>query len=233
MDKELHLIERINKSKSDLNQLNDLIADYKPYIAKTVKEHVGHYVSYGEDDELSIGMLAFTEAVKSYDPTKGAFLSFAKRVICMRLIDYYRKQLKYEKKIKKSSRLSEDVVHDYADESSLKSYAEREENRSRKLEILLLKDELSQWGISFSSLIEHSPKHEKVRNQYLKIAQSIIKDPDLLGELNKSKRLPLRALQTKFLFNRKKIERGRIYIIACVIIINGDYNYIQEYLKWR
>ena len=150
MDKELHLIERINKSKSDLDQLNDLITDYKPYIAKTVKEHVGHYVSYGEDDELSVGMLAFTEAVKSYDSTKGAFLSFAKRVICMRLIDYYRKQLKYEKQIKKSSRISEDIVHDYVDEASLKSFLVREENTSRKLEILLFKDELSEWGISFS-----------------------------------------------------------------------------------
>ena len=80
---------------------------------------------------------------------------------------------------------------------------------------------------------EHSPKHKKVRDQYLKIAQSIIEDPALLRELNKTKRLPLRELQTKFLFNRKKIERGRIYIIACVIIVNGDYKYLQEYLKWR
>jgi len=53
---------------------------------------VGRYVAYGQDDELSIALMAFVEAIRSYDVSKGNFLSFSQNVIKRRIIDYYRKE---------------------------------------------------------------------------------------------------------------------------------------------
>lgn len=234
MEKELLLVNRINESKKDLNQLNNLITDYKPFIAKTVKEHVGHYVSYGEDDELSIGMMAFTEAVNAYDSSKGTFLSFAKRIICLRLIDYYRKNIKYDKQIQKTKELDADEnIINLTNRVSIKQFEQNEENMKRKLEILTFKEELLKWNIEFKDLIENSPKQEKLRKQYIKIAQLIVNDSVLIKLIFNNKRLPIKEIQKQTLINRKKIERGRYYIIACVIILNGDFKFMQEYIKWR
>ncbi len=51
-------------------------------------------MEYGIDEELSIALMAFNEAIDGYDTSKGSFLSFAKLVINRRLIDYLRKKTK-------------------------------------------------------------------------------------------------------------------------------------------
>ena len=49
-----------------------------------------------EDDELSIAMFAFYEAIRSYSPIKGAFLKYAALQIRSRLIDNYRKERRHQ-----------------------------------------------------------------------------------------------------------------------------------------
>ena len=46
----------------------------------------------GQDEELSIVLLAFYEAILGYEKKRGAFLAYASRGIRSRLIDYYRKE---------------------------------------------------------------------------------------------------------------------------------------------
>jgi len=47
----------------------------------------------GEDDEVSVGLMAFNEAMDCFDTTKNiSFISFAETVIKRRLIDYFRKE---------------------------------------------------------------------------------------------------------------------------------------------
>ncbi|NYC94378.1 sigma factor [Clostridium acetobutylicum] len=70
------LEDRIQKAKESKEELNRLIQEYKPFIASLLQKKTGKYLQYGYDDELSIGMIAFEEAVESYDRNKGKFLSF-------------------------------------------------------------------------------------------------------------------------------------------------------------
>ncbi|ATA59272.1 RNA polymerase sigma factor SigI [Geobacillus stearothermophilus] len=54
---------------------NELIEQYKPFIAKTASSVCKRFIRE-EDDEASIGLIAFNEAIEKYAPHKGgSFLS--------------------------------------------------------------------------------------------------------------------------------------------------------------
>ena len=54
----------------------------------------------GRDDEASIAMIAFNEAIDAYDDSAGAsFLSFAEIVIKRRMVDYFRRKTKRQEEV--------------------------------------------------------------------------------------------------------------------------------------
>lgn len=68
-------VEKIQKGDKDLQ--NDLIQQYKPFIAKTVSSVCKRYIDE-KDDEFSIGLIAFNEAIEKYSAEKGnSLLAFA------------------------------------------------------------------------------------------------------------------------------------------------------------
>jgi RNA polymerase sigma factor len=229
------LEDRVIKAKKDEDELNRLIEEYKPFIASTVQKKTGRFLRYGYDDELSIGMLAFKEAIDCYDKSKGKFLSFAKQVISLRVIDYYRKHSKVNNEVYISEINHEDDsnVCEIGIKKAITKYQDKEENEIRKLEIIQYKKELSEWGIDFSSLVSASPKQQNVRELYKKVAKIIVENEYILEILISKKRLPIKEIQKIISVHRKKLERGRIYIIALVIVLIGDYEYIKEYIDWR
>lgn len=80
--------------QGDQTLLNETIDSYKPFIAKTVSSVCKRYI-YESDDEFSIGLIAFNEAIEKYTPERGSsLLSFAEVIIKRRVIDYIRKQVK-------------------------------------------------------------------------------------------------------------------------------------------
>ncbi|WP_427338251.1 RNA polymerase sigma-I factor [Caloranaerobacter sp. DY30410] len=229
------LEDRVEKAKEDAEELNNLIEEYKPFIASTIQKKTGRFLKYGYDDELTIGMMAFKEAIESYDRSKGKFLSFAKMVISLRIIDYYRNKEK-DKKIVLFNEIENNEENnniDYSLDRSITVFRDREENEIRKIEIQEYKKELNDWGIDFYDLVKESPKQEKVRNLYKEIAKKIVEDKTILQNLLSTRRLPIKEIQKIIPIHRKKLERGRKYIIAMVIVLIGDYQYIREYVDWR
>jgi len=226
------LEDRVEKAKKDSKELNNIIDEYKPFIASTVNDKLGKYVEYGRDDELSIGMLAFKEAIESYDRNKGKFLNFAKHVINLRLIDYYRKNSKYKKIILLNSNdeTENESIRNSEKNEAITKYINDEINEIRKYEIIDFKNELLKWNIEFSDLVKVSPKHKSLRNTYKEIARVVAENKEILESLLATKRLPINKLTEIYGVHRKKIERGRIYIIALVIAQIGDYGYIKEYI---
>ncbi|MDP4163234.1 MAG: sigma factor, partial [Bacillota bacterium] len=75
---------------------NELIDSYKPFIAKTVSGVCKRYI-YETDDEFSIGLIAFNEAIDKYSSERGSsLLSFSEVLITRRVIDYIRKQARFQ-----------------------------------------------------------------------------------------------------------------------------------------
>lgn len=222
------LEDSIIKAKKNREEAEKLISMFKPFIASVIQKKVGKYLRYGSDDELSIGLMAFNEAINSYDINKGKFLSFARLVIINRLIDYYRKQAKYNalQKVYDTDE-SDDYTADLIDKESFLRYEYDNEAEDRKFEIIEYSRVLKEWGISFNELVNVCPKHDNLRRDYKKIAKLIAGNEELLEELKKSKRLPINKIEKLFPLHRKKIERGRIYIIALVIVILNKFSFID------
>lgn len=234
--------ETINERVERIRLLNDekseFIQEYKPFIASTVEKCVGRYVSYGQDDELSIGLIAFEEAINHYEGSKGSFLSFAQNVIKRRIIDYYRKEKRHQgvSYIDAYNPSDEDGGNSYdylvTAEQIQGQYFEQEVNDLRKMEIIQLQSELENFNLSFSDIAKSSPKHKGTKKAYLEIIKFVIENKEVSDKIRQKKYIPVAEIQMATNLPRKTIERARNYVIAAVLILTGDYCSLREYIDW-
>lgn len=229
--------ERVKSIKNEKERLNEFIEEYKSFIASCVESITGKKVEYGCDDELSIALMAFNEAIVKYDIDKGNFLSFARGVIKNRLIDYYRKEQREKSKIlylsKDEEEEDEEAFDKMSSARSLEIYEEKEISYLRRLEIEAFKKELEDFGINLFDVAKSSPKIRATKKECSRIIHYILENKELLEIIIKKKYLPVEKIASGMKIHRKKIERCRNYIIAGVLILKGDYNYLREYIDWR
>lgn len=214
---------------------NDVLIRYQPYVAKTAARFCKRYIYPETDDEYSIALSAFNEAIDAFDARAGrSFLSFAETVIRRRLTDFVRKEQRHANQIPQSALVAEDEegeTYDAVDAgASVDRYLLDRENEERRLEIESLNRELSEYGITFADLVSGSPKHEDTRRSFIGIGVTISADPALHGPLRSKKTLPLKELAERVDVSRKTLERGRKYIIAVALIHLGHYPHLRSFV---
>lgn len=167
-------------------------------------------------------------------PEKGSsLLAFAETLVKRRVIDYLRSQTRRQDIILDLP-LEDDqnLAGAYLEtEKSMQEYEKLKEAEKRKDEILQYQNRLSEFDVSLSDLVHHSPKHADARKGAIAIARMLVGDPELNQFLLTKKRLPIKQLEEKVSVGRKTIERNRKYIIAVSLILNGDFLYLHEYIK--
>jgi len=221
--------------QGDQSLLDDLISAYKPFIAKTVSSVCRRYI-YETDDEFSIGLIAFHEAIEKYSTERGSsLLSFSEVIIKRRVIDYLRKQSKNQQQV--SMDLTSDTLEEESsgtviiNEMSLDEYHKKNDEQLRKEEIIQFSALLSHFDLSFSDLVENSPKHADARKNAIMTAKLLVDHQELKELLFEKKRLPIKQLEKMVDVSRKTLERSRKYIIAVALILSSDYVYLKEYIK--
>ncbi len=224
--------ERVAAIKNNDEEINRFVDEYKPFIASCTEKLTGRYVRYGEDDELSIAMMGFVEAIKAFDNTKGNFLSFSHNVIKRRLIDYYRKEKRHNNVISLNTYLGEEnEEYDLSSGESLEKYAQDRLGEYRRLELEQLGRELAEFEITFFDLVSVSPKQDRTHKVCSEIAGFLLSRSDLVRLIKEKKYLPVAEIISALNVPRKIVERSRKYIIAVVIIASGDYQYIRDYVN--
>ena len=225
--KKISLEERVIKSKNNNDELNTLISDFKPFIASVVQKKVGRYLEYGVDDELSVGLSAFMEAVNSFNVKKGTFLSFSRLVINTRVIDFLRKKSRLKTISIEEDSQEGNELSGILDKKSMEKYTLENEEDSRKLEVIEYASLLKNWNIGFNELVRISPKKDTLRQEYKEAALAIVGNDNILNELMRTKRLPIQEIEKILKIHRKKLERGRIYIIAIVLAVLNGFSYLD------
>lgn len=214
--------------------LDELIDSYKPFIAKAVSSVCKRYI-HETDDEFSIGLIAFNEAIDKYLPERGSsLLSFAEILIKRRVIDYIRKQTKNQHisfDFNNISQEDESPGTIIVNELSFEEYKKKTEDEFRKEEIIHFQQLLQTFDLSFSELVENSPKHADARKSAIQVAKTLVDHKELLDQLHEKKRLPIKQLESMVSVSRKTIERNRKYIIAMALILTSDYIYLKDYIK--
>lgn len=223
---------RIEGIRDNNAEISRFVEEYKPFIASCAEKVAGRYMHYGSDEELSIAMLAFVEAINSFDQSKGNFFSFSRNIIKRRIIDYFRSEKRHSNVISINLYMEEqDEDFDLSSGEAVRKYSEQKISEFRKLEMEELGKELKDWKIAFTDLVVASPRHEKTRKQCSEIVGLILSRPDMLQQVLVKKYLPVADIEKALKLPRKLIERFRKYIIAVVVIATGDYEYIREYIK--
>lgn len=226
------LIKRVSLAKKDSKEADRLIQDYMPFIKAETSKFIGR--SAGDsDDELSIAMFAFYEAIKKYSILKGSFLKFASLHIRHRLIDYNRREKRSQGLVSLDTPISEendglslaDTVQDGSD-----PYEENELREATKQEIEHLSEQLQDFGLSFADISDNAPKQQRTLEACRKAVVYAKTHPELLEELLRTKKIPLGKLSEGAGVERKTLERHRKYMVSILLIYTNGYEILRGHI---
>jgi len=231
----------LGRAKSgDREARNDLIAAFTPFILKVAARVCGRYLREGEDEEISVGLMAFNEAIDAYDTERGVpFLAFAETVIRRRLIDHHRRTARRRREIPLSE--LESVTEEAERGNRLtqiearlaaENYQRAVEAEERRREIHRYQALLREFGIHFNELVKIAPKRVDARRRAMEAAVVIARTPRYARYLLSTKTLPLKCLEsdTRLKLSRKTLERQRKYIIAIALLLIYDFEMLKDYI---
>lgn len=219
--------------QGDQQARNQLIEDYTPFVLKVASQKAGRYLRPGIDEEISVALMAFNEAITAYNGEKGRFLAFSQTVIQRRLVDYFRRDHSRHKEVLLSE--FDEESEDGPETNPLDSVAHgvwnrEEQSEVRRQEILEYQAILQRYRLSFSELARCAPKHRDSRERAIKLARAVADNPKWAEGLISRQELPVKELTQAFGVSRKLIERNRKYIIAVTLILMNDLPYLQDYV---
>jgi RNA polymerase sigma factor len=220
------LAARLELAKADKHVLNTLLHDYMPFIKKCVSNVF--FKVQSKADNLTDAMLAFVHSVQTYNSEHGAFIQYSAVVIRNRLIYNARKEFSVHKPLFSLSAKIDEKDTAWEDGISLRVFIRMEEEKNLCLEIEAVNGEFSQWGFSWATLLKKCPKQERSRRIAMRIAETVRESPGLLADTLKTYQLPVTRLAETF--PRKIIEKYRQYIVALIILSQGDYPYISSFV---
>ena len=230
-----HLSELIENARTDDWAMEQLITSHELFILKCASSCSRRYITKS-DDEWSVALAAFSQAVEEYQATRGSFLPFAELVIRRRLADYFKSQRYKEMEILASSEVFESGPLEDSPQPALQAAVTNklvvDEPYDLKLEIESANQVFSRYGFSFFDLADCSPKAQKTKTACAKAVACLIKNPLLYHELRTSKTLPLKAIEKMTHLPRKILDRHRKYIIAATEILSGEYPQLAEYMRF-
>jgi RNA polymerase sigma factor len=98
------------------------------------------------------------------------------------------------------------------------------------MEIEQFNGELAKMGITMDALVKHSPKHATLKETYKDIVRKIWKNDEVRNSILQKNYFPVKLISQITNISPKKLERSRIYILATMIIVYGDYTLLSDYL---
>ncbi|MEY8291722.1 sigma factor [Carnobacteriaceae bacterium 52-44] len=184
-----------------------------------------------QDDEYSIAMIAFHEAINGYSKTRGSFLNYASLLIRNRIIDYWRKNNRHNQVISlnapthnEDSTLEEFISDDEYQEENLVI------REATKEEILELSQQMRTFGVSLTDVADSSPKQERTLKSCQEVVAYAKDNEEIMEEFLRTKRLPLSKILEGVSVPRKTIERHRKYVVALLLIYSNGYEIIRGHL---
>lgn len=232
MAREEHdIVRQVLQAQQDSYAADRLIERYLPFIRAEAAKFLQRPPT-DSDDELSIAMIAFHEAVCGYDKGRGAFLPYASTLIRSRLIDYDRKERRHRSSVSLDAPRGEeedgsllDTLADPSDHSG--DLITREATAH---EIRELSGQMESFGVSLADVADNCPRQQRTLDA-CRTAMAYAKNrPDLLDQLVRTGKLPLSELAQGSGVERKTLERHRKYLMALLLICTNGYEIIRGHL---
>ena len=232
MNDEHKIVQQVYAAKEDTRAADLLISTYLPFIKAETAKFLKRPPEEGRDDELSVAMLAFHEAISGYTRGRGGFLKYAALLIKSRLIDYARKEQRHNRLVSLDAPVGEDETpmgDTIADKSN--PYEESAARNATREEIEELSRQMEQFGVSLGDVADNCPKQQRTLDACRRALEYAKNTPGLLDEFLRTKRLPLGQLSSGSGVERKTLERHRKYMVALLLIYTNGYEIIRGHIK--
>jgi len=231
MKTEHQIITAVYAAKENSEKADRLIHSYIPFIRSEATKSMTRLCTE-QDDEYSIAMMAFYEAIMGYEKSRGTFLSYAAMLIRSRLIDHSRKEARHQGHLSlhqengsEDDRLLLDTLAE--DRDHFEESAHREATRQ---EIQELSRVMADFGITFADVADNCPRQERTMEACGRAIRYAGENPLLLEQLLQTRKLPLRQLAQGSGAERKTLERHRKYVLAMLLIQTNGYEIIRGHL---
>ena len=232
MNDEHKIIQQVYAAKEDIQAADDLIRAYLPFIKAETAKFLKRPPMEGQDDELSIAMMAFHEAIGGYSRTRGSFLKYAAMLIRSRLVDYSRREQRHSRVISLDAPIGEEdttLGETLADDKE--PHEETATRDATRAEIEELTRQMKEFGVSLSDVADNCPKQQRTLDACRKALQYARENSELLDDLLQTKRLPIGQLTAGSGVERKTLERHRKYMVALLLIYTNGYDILRGHLK--
>ena len=227
-------LQQVTRARQDSRFLERFLEESQPFILQTAARHAGFPVTRS-DDEFSVALLAFYEAVRTYDAQAGPFAAWARLVIGRRLTDHYRAARRFSAEVPLAPQVFDGAVQtDSTDCAMQQAVVEKMTSAAPSAaadEIEAANALFAQYGFCFYALGKCSPKADKTRRTCAAAVSSLLHTELLLRQLEHTHSLPIQALARQSGVNKKVIERHRKYIIAAALLLRGDFPALSGYLQ--
>ena len=161
------------RARTDEPFLERFIEAHEAFVLRCASRYAGFAVTRS-DDEYSVALLAFYEAIEGYDPASGPFGAYASLVIGRRLADHYRSQHRFD--VETPEQMSE-----------AKPISAQEE-------IEAANTVFEKYGFAFYDLAASSPKSDKTRRSCAAAVGTLLHSPVLFASMQSAHSLPIKAL---------------------------------------
>ena len=229
MNQEHEIVRLVAAAKGDSLAADELVRKFLPFIrseaAKAVHRPIGD-----SDDELSIAMLAFHEAVLAYERLRGAFLPFAARAIRSRIIDFHRREQRHRGQLSLHEKNEDD--RELADTLAVGTdpISERTDRTAARQEIAHFALGLSEFGLSLTDIADNCPKQSRTLSACHRALDYARGNPELLEQTVRTKKLPITSLAAGAGVERKTLERHRKYMMALLLAYTNGFEIIRGHL---
>ena len=226
---EQNIVQLVYAAKTDREAADALIQQYMGFIRSETVKFIHAAPEDGHEDELSLAMLAFYEAILHYERIRGSFLGYAAQAIRNRLIDHYRTEKRHRRVLSLHQESGEDREEELGDTLADQADAvgELEMREASRKEIEQFSGELGRFGLSLSDVAENCPRQGRTFAACRRVLDYARGQPELLRKLSENGRLPVAELAEKTRTDRKTIERHRKYLVAILLAFTNGFEIIR------
>ncbi len=226
------ILAQLQAAKVDPEAADEFIRQYMPFIRSETVKFIQDAPENGHEDELSIAMLAFYEAMLSYESNRGAFLPYGARAIRNRLIDHYRREKRHKGVLSLHLPVEDEEERTLLDtlpdgQNPVEDYLHRFASQQ---EIREFGEKLGSFGLSFSDVADNCPQQERTLSACRRVLDYARANPDLLRQVELTGRLPMKELSLGAGVEKKTLERHRKYLVAILLAFTNGYEIIRGHL---
>ena len=225
------VVRAVYAAKTDPAAADAFVEQYMPFVRSETVKFTRAAIEAGHEDELSVALLAFYEAILHYEQGRGAFFPFAARAIRNRLIDHYRAERRHRGHASLQETGGEDG-REFGDTlpDTRDGIADSDLRLASRQEIAAFGAQLAEFGITFSDVADNCPKQARTLAACRRVLDHARSAPELLDRLVQTRRLPVGELVLGSGVDKKTIERHRKYLVAILLAFTNGYEIIRGHL---